>query len=109
MPKAFTVLNFIPSKTIPFDDRDPPWMNSFMKNLTRAKDNLYKKIVRKTNNMYHHYAFKNLQNHLNESIQIAKQIYVNKIAQRVSDPNTSSKCYWSLLKTNFMDSSSISW
>ena len=74
-------------------------MNSFMKNLTRAKDNLYKKIVRKTNNMYHHYAFKNLQNHLNQSIQIAKQIYVNKIAQRASDPNTSSKCYWSLLKT----------
>ena len=36
---------------------------------------------------------------LNQSIQIAKQNYVNKIAQRLCDPNTSSKCYWSLLKT----------
>ena len=81
------------------DDRDPPWMNSFIKNLIRAKDNFYKKFVRKSNNMYHHYAFKNLQNHLNQSIQIAKQNYVNKIAQRLGDPNTSSKCYWSLLKT----------
>ena len=54
-------------------------MNSFIKNLIRAKDNFYKKFVRKSNNMYHHYAFKNLQNHLNQSIQIAKQNYVNKI------------------------------
>ena len=49
--------------------------------------------------MYHHYAFQNLQNHLNQSIQIAKQNYVNKIAQRLGDPNTNSKCCWSLLKT----------
>ena len=49
--------------------------------------------------MYHHCAFKSLQNHSNQSIQIAKQNYVNKIAQRLGDSNTSSKCYWSLLKT----------
>ena len=51
--------------------------------------------------MYHLCAFKNLLNHLNQSTQIAKQNYVNKIAQRLGDPNTSSKCYWSLLKTLF--------
>ena len=49
--------------------------------------------------MYHLCAFKNLKNHLNQSIQIANQSYVNKIAQRLGDPNTSRKCYWSLLKT----------
>ena len=98
-----TILNivssFIPNETISCDDRDPPWMNSFIKNLNHAKDNFYKKFVCKSNNMYHLCAFKNLQNHLNQSIQIAKQNYVNKIAQRLGDPNTSSKCYWSLLKT----------
>ena len=55
-------------------------MNNFMKNLIRGNDNFYKKFGRKSNNMYHHYAFKNLQNHLNQYIQIAKQNYVNKIA-----------------------------
>ena len=98
-----TILNivssFIPNETIRCDDRDPPWMNSFIKNLIHAKDNFYKKFVCKSNNMYHLCAFKNLQKHLNQSIQIAKQNYVNKIAQRLGDPNTSSKCYWSLLKT----------
>ena len=34
-----------------------------------------------------------------QSIQIAEQNYVIKIAQTLDDPNTSSKCYWSLLKT----------
>ena len=93
------ISNFIPNETITCDHRDLPWMNSFIKNLIHAKYNFYKKFVRKSNNMYHDYAFKNLQNHLNQSIQIAKQNYVNKIAQRLGDPSTSSKCYWSLLKT----------
>ena len=93
------ISNFIPNETITYDDRDAPWMNSFIKNVIRATDSFYKKFVRKSNNMYHHDDFKNLQNHLNQSIQIAKQNYVNKISQRLGDPNTSSKCYWSLLKT----------
>ena len=42
---------------------------------------------------------KNLQNHLNQTIQVATQNYVNKIAQKLGDPNTSRKWYWSLLKT----------
>ena len=49
--------------------------------------------------MCHLCAFKNSLNYLNQSIQIAKQNNVDKIAQRLGDPNTSSKCYWSLLKT----------
>ena len=93
------VSNFIPNETITCDDCDPPWMNGFIKNLIPAKDHFCKKFVRKSSNMYHLCAFKNLQNHLNQSIQIAKQTYINKIAQRLGDPNTSSKCYWSLLKT----------
>ena len=74
-----------------------------IKNLIRVKDNFFKKFVRKINNMYHHYAFENLQNHLNQSIQIAIQNYVNKIDQRLGDPNSSSKCYWSLILLSFME------
>ena len=93
------VSNSIPNETIACDDRETPWMNSFIKNLICAKDNFYKKFVHTSNNMYHLCAFKNSQNHLNQSIQIAKQNYVNKIDQRLSDPITGSKCYWSLLGT----------
>ena len=74
-------------------------MNSFIKNLICAKDNFYKKFFHTSNNMYHLCAFKNSQNHFNQSIQITKKNYVNKIDQRLGDPNTGSRCYWSLLKT----------
>ena len=59
--------NFIPNETIncrsTFDKMntiEPPWMNSFIKDVIRAKDNFYKKFVRKSNNMYLFCAFKNL-------------------------------------------------
>ena len=87
------VSNLIPNETVTCNDRDPPWMSSFIKNLIRTKDNFYKKFVCKSSNMYHLCAFKNLQNHLSQSIQIAKQNYVNKIAKRLGHPNNSSKCY----------------
>ena len=43
--------------------------------------------------MYHPCAFKDLQNHLNQSIQAAKQNYLTKIAQKLGDANNSSKFY----------------
>ena len=43
--------------------------------------------------------FKNLQNQLIQSIHTAKQKYFNKISKKLCDPLTSTKCYWSLLKT----------
>ena len=52
--------NFIPNETIKCDDRDSPWINSFIKDVIRAKDSFYKKFVCKSNNMYHLCAFKNL-------------------------------------------------
>ena len=93
------VTSFIPNETITFDYQDLPWMNSFIKKLICAKENFYNKVVHKSNNMYHLCAFKNLRNHFNQSIQVAKQNYVNKITQKLGDPNTSNKRCWSLLKT----------
>ena len=84
------VANFISNETITCGDRNP----SLIKTLIRAKDNFYKKFIRKSNNMYHLYAFKILQNHSD-----SKKNYVNKIPQRLGHPSTSSKCYWSFLKT----------
>ena len=65
-------INFIPNKTVSYDDQDPPWMNSFIKSLICAKDNFYKKFVRESINMYHLCPFKTLQNHLNQSILVEK-------------------------------------
>ena len=44
-------------------ERNPPWMNSFIKNLTRAKDNFYKNLFLKAV-----ICIKNLQTHLNHLV-----------------------------------------
>ena len=92
------VTNFVPNVTLTSADLDPPWMNSFMKDFISVTDNFYQKFIPKDNNMYHFCAFKNLHNHLNHSIQTTKQNYLSKIAKNLDDPNTESKCYWSLYK-----------
>ena len=43
--------------------------------------------------MFCHFAFNNLQNHLNRYIQRAKQNHLNKAAKKLTDPSTYSKCY----------------
>ena len=53
--------------------------------------------------MFYLLTFHNLQNHLNQLIQKAKQNYLSKAANKVSDPWTSTKSYWSLLKAPLND------
>ena len=74
------VSNFISNETITCDDWDLPWMNSFIKNLIRAKDNFYKKFVRKSSNMYQ--LAKPYKSFYSDS---KKKNYANKIAQRLGN------------------------
>ena len=34
--------NFVPNKLVTFNDRDPPWMNDFVKNKIKWKHQKYK-------------------------------------------------------------------
>ena len=37
--------NFVPNELITCDDRDPPWMNRYIKNLIVAINDFHKKFV----------------------------------------------------------------
>ena len=78
-------------------DRVKPWMNHYIKNLIVDISDFYKKFVLPSSNMDSLFMFKNLQNQLIQSIDIAKQKYFNKISKNSCDPMTSTKCYWSML------------
>ena len=43
--------------------------------------------------------FSSLQENLSSLIETSKQEYFSKIAEKLSDPNISSKTYWSILKS----------
>ena len=47
------------------------------------------------NSMLHLLIFNNLQNHLNQFIQKAKQNYLHKVTKKLGNPSTCTKCYWS--------------
>ena len=51
-----------------------------------------------TNNDINLERFRSLQNNLANTIETTKQQYFAKIAKKLSDPNISSKTYWSILK-----------
>ena len=74
-------------------------MNRYIKNLIVDINDFCKKFVLPSSNMDNLFMLKNLQNQLIQSIDIAKQKYFNKISKNSCDPMTSTKCYWSLLKT----------
>ena len=88
--------NFVPNKLVTCDDRDPPWMNRYIKNLV---NDFHKKFVLPSSNNDNLFMFKNLQNRLIKSVHTAKQKYFNEISKKLCDQLTSTKCYWSLLKT----------
>ena len=67
--------NFVPNELITCDDRDPPWMNRYIKNFIAAINDFHKKFVLPSSNTGNLLMFKNLQNQLIKSIHTAKQRY----------------------------------
>ena len=75
--------NFVPNELITCDDRYPSRMNRYIKNLIVAINDFYKKFVLLSSNMDNLFMFKNLQNQSIQSIQIAKQNILRKIAKNL--------------------------
>ena len=91
--------NFVPNKLVTCDDREPPSMNRYIKDLIVSINYFRKKFVLPSRNIGNLLILKNLQNQLIQSIHKAKQKYFNKTSKKLCDPLTSTKFYWSLLKT----------
>ena len=91
--------NFILRQTIACNDKDPPWMNKQIKTLIAEKNAFYKYLERRTINSKFLDKIDGLQAKLQSPINILQFKYYRKISKKLSDPSTSSKCYWTLLKT----------
>ena len=91
--------NYIPHETKICDDRDPPWMTTKIKELISQKNKLYSRIKKRNNSFLDKQLLHSLQQHLSKSIENAKNKYFFRISEKLNNPNTSTKCYWSLIKT----------
>ena len=95
--------NYIPHETITIDDKDPPWLTPRIKKKISDKNTLYKEYLQNGKSQIDFNKVHDACNLINELIVENKKSYYNRIIRKLSNPKTSSKAYWSTLKTFFCD------
>ena len=86
--------DFAPNKIVTFYDKDFPWLTQYLKCKINWSDNIYQD--------YQGDDFIFLENvicKVSELISSRNNDYYNRQIQKLDDPKTSSKTYWSILKT----------
>ena len=91
--------NYIPHETITCDDRDPPWINSKIKQLIQEINNTYRIYILSNKNPQIFEKVNYLQNQLKLLTESNKERYYLRISKKLMDPMTSAKTYWSILKS----------
>ena len=91
--------NLYLTKVITVDDRDPPWMTDFIKSKTEWRNNIYKTFQNSSKNLAEYNILQEAISEVFGLIYEKKNDYYNALAKKLSDPKTSSKTYWSILKT----------
>ena len=99
LPNIFC--NFIPNKIKNFRDSDPPWINDDINSKIKLKHKLYHRYVRHKRNNEDFAKLEHLHNEIDNLISKSKKEYYQNINRKLNDPLTSSKTYWSIMKTFF--------
>ena len=95
--------NYVPSKYITIDDRDPVWMNELIKSKIEKKNMLYKQYIQNGRFESDFDLVKNLITEVNELVSSAKTLYYENLAKKLNNPLLQPKTYWSILKTFYND------
>ena len=91
--------NYIPHEIIICDDRDPPWINNRVKGLINEKNNTFQCYLHCNKYLKLFNKVEYLQNELKSLIEANKEKYYSRISKRMMNPLTSTKTYWSILKS----------
>ena len=91
--------NYIPNKLITVDDKDPPWMNESIKKKIMAKKHACKSFNANKKNYDAYLKLQTISTKLSEIISKRKEDYYCALSDKLNDPHTSAKSYWSILKT----------
>ena len=88
--------NLTPNKLVTFDDKDPSWMTEKLKGKIKWKQKVYRDYLKmvKLKQTVHHAITE-----VSQLISEIKDKYYNKLSMKLNNPKTSSKTYWSILKT----------
>ena len=91
--------NYVPNKIITFNGKDPPCVTQYLKSQINWHNNVCQEHHRKRNQSAHDFIFlENVISEVSDLIFNRKNVY-NQLAQKLNNPKTSSKTYWSILGT----------
>ena len=91
--------NYIPHEIIICDDRDPPWINNRVKEIINEKNHTFQCYLHGNKDPKLFNKVEYLQNELKYLIEANKEKYYSRISKRMINPLTSTKTYWSILKS----------
>ena len=78
-----------------------PWMTEYIKSKIHWKKFIYKQYVNSSRNHADYDILQQVISEVSELVDDAKSNYDDMLANKLSNPSTSSKTYWSILKTFF--------
>ena len=91
--------NFIPNEIITINDKDPPWITSNIKNKIANKNSLFDKYIKNGRNIFDLQKVERARDDIINAINLSKTSYYERMNSKLSDPNTTPKTYWSILKS----------
>ena len=91
--------NYVSNKVITIDDKDPPWTTDFIKSKIEWQNSIYRTFENSSKNLAQYNILQQAITEVCDLIYEKKDDYYNALAKKLSDPATSSKTYWSILKT----------
>ena len=95
--------NFIRNEIISISESDPPWITDNIRKKISHKNNLYRNYIRHGKRAIDLPKVQDVCRLINDLVSKSKDKYYNRLSLKLKDPKTSSKAYWSILKSLFSD------
>ena len=89
---------YISNNIITCNDKDAPWITSVVKSAIRRNSRVYRKWVTRGRKPNDHNKVREVQNSTNKTICEAKRSYFEKLGDKLSDPQTGQKHFWTAFK-----------
>ena len=90
--------NFVRSKVITVDDRDPPLINEEIKCKMKSKNKTFQQYLKNGRKITDFEIVDKEEAELFEMIQKRKEKYFYDLSLKLNSPQTSPKTYWSIIK-----------
>ena len=88
--------NFIPSKVIKVNPRDPPWIDGDLKRMLNRQQRLYQNYKRHGFKSEDKFRVDRYRDECNIAVQNAKKGYLEKMRNKLADPENCQKSYWKI-------------